>query len=700
MNDTLTKDSALHSESPANPQRYRLGEVLGRGGMATVYRAFDTQTGREVAIKVLYEHLREHPIIVEHFRREVSIAQQLEHPHIVRIYSLLETPEMLGIVMELHGHSDLKEHLQRHGPMPREQVVEIGTQVLSALHTAHQLGIVHQDIKPHNILWDPTNRIAKLIDFGLAETDEIIALARPESAMGTVEYSAPEQFDDFSTDARADLYSLGITLFELLSGSLPYRSETAAGVIQMHREAPLADIRVFVRGIPAHIAETLLRAMAKIPEDRFENAHEMSRALSGKASRELAKPARSQLWENLKNNHETNPKPANWNIYIAATDVISMSTDGSPNSQDSRAHIIQILKNHTENLRPDLKAIVDYDRNYDLAIETRIGEVLDSQLNAYNIKNPSAYALALHGMNAHKNKSEVFPLACNLTFEEAEEIRYELGRNSIISKCFQHTILTKNSKDYPELITKWNRAVRFNRKAKAALENMTLMMGIGLLLFYFSANFISTIRDELAGLPFLFFGLIIAIAVAMIPLHFALKIFRFNDTWALGKLLFEENYVLQFNQNKNQPLESDLVKEQHAALYHSLRSNRVRATYDRIVLTLLDLSQKSGTREQIATVLAQTTDITTRISELENRLTTQNQATVFEQLARLDAQLLQSEDTHQTAELIEQKTALYQQLSQVDADRTELKNLSHKLLQVAANLDDLHPATLQITGRV
>jgi len=282
-------------------QRFESAEIIGYGGMATVYRAFDTVSQRDVALKVLHAHLREHAIIAGHFRQEYAIAQVLEHPNIVRIHSIIDTPQMLALVMELHGHYDLKKYLQNHGKMEPRVAVEVGTQMLSALEAAHAQNIVHQDIKPHNILWDIATDTAKLIDFGLAQRDESIAFARPESAMATVEYSAPEQFDDFGTDARADLYSLGITLFELLSNTLPYRGDSAASIIQMHRDAPIPDVRVFARAVPEHVALALMRAMAKAPEDRFDNAAQMRDALC--ATSQVATPtlpAASAEWETLK----------------------------------------------------------------------------------------------------------------------------------------------------------------------------------------------------------------------------------------------------------------------------------------------------------------------------------------------------------------------------------------------------------------
>lgn len=726
MNDTRNDTALPTRTSTPSSDRYQLGEILGRGGMATVYRAFDTHTEREVAIKVLYDHLREYPIIVEHFRREVTIARQLEHPNIVRIYSLHETPEMLGLVMEVHGFSDLKEHLQRHGPLPREQVVEIGTQVLSTLQMAHDLGIIHQDIKPHNILWDPQTRVAKLIDFGLAETDEIIALTRPDSAMGTVEYSAPEQFEDFSTDARADLYSLAITLFELLSGSLPYRSETAAGVIQLHREAPVADVRVFTRGVPSHIAETLRRAMAKLPEDRFASAREMSLALNGETSHELIKPAHSELWEQLKNNQQANPEPTDWNLYLPAARFSLLAPSNPLISQNYHNEITAILQKYHTKIAPEFLAELEE------LEQQKEQENQEKQKKLTGKKNKRKFMLLpglseqeeqvpheklliqflkkTNGSNKRKHKisagrsgtfyrSEEIPLASNLTFSEAENIRYELGKKGIFTRAFQRTLAARGSEEHTRLLHQWNFLSQRLQKIQLIQKVPAIISLISIIIAVYGTLVVSKILPDVPRAlllqNFFFFASLASITgfFAALP-----HLLNFNHSWTLGKLAFQENYLLQFNQT-DPDLQHHLINEKHAELYHQLRSNRVRATYERILLTLLHLDEKTDA-EQTRTILARATDLATHISQLETRLTTQNQATIFDQLARIDAQLARTTDTDQSAELIDQKTALYQQLNRVDADRTELKNLNHKLLQLAASLDALRPTTLQTTGRV
>ncbi len=642
--------------------RFQRGPLLGRGGMATVYRAYDTLTERDVAIKILHDYARHHPFIVARFKQEVAIAQGLHHPNIVRIHSLIDTPDMLGLVMDLHGSSDLKAHLLRHGKMDCEQVVSIATQVLSALEMAHAQGIVHQDIKPHNILWDEHTHVAKLIDFGLAELDEAIALARPESAMGTVEYSAPEQFDDFAIDARADLYSLSITLFELLTLTLPYRSETAAGVIQMHREAPVPDVRIFARDIPAHVANALMRAAAKSPEDRFENATEMRRAISGEKHRALTKPHSTDAWETLKSQQDTDLNPPNWNVFLSAP-VFAKYVGQDPRNQLTQgAFLRDFFRQHHRNYKGDY------------LVRANTGGTTFYEIFSKDRKNPSNLVNELDPDN-----NPVIPLACCLNATDAKRIRHQLATAGLSTTCFQATL--KPPTPDPTAIRKPSGRLRKELKTTAKILGFVSA---------FAIMFFGAVGEYTPDNPGFLFPLIV---MAYIALWAASFIFFYGEPLPERKLLdqlgYTDNYLLQFNLDKSTKPQNHITQKEHAQTYHQLQSHRVRDTYERIILKTFALERLSIRAPQLTAILDQATNVCDRIIELENNLRLQNPATIFQQLARIDAQIAQTHDTETTADFIQQKVILSHQLNDLDTNRRELANLNQELLTVAATLESL-----------
>lgn len=676
MNATLNPAPSVQTFS----ERFQSAEIIGFGGMATVYRVFDAVAQRDVALKVLHAHLREHPIIAEHFRQEYAIAQALEHPHIVRIHSIIDTPEMLALVMELHGTHDLKAHLQHHGKMEPRQVVDIATQILSALEAAHAQNIVHQDIKPHNILWDITTDTAKLIDFGLAELDETIALARPESAMATVEYSAPEQFDDFGSDARADLYSLGITLFELLSETLPYRGDSAASVIQMHREAPIPDVRVFARAVPEYLARALMRAMAKAPEDRFKNTADMRDALGGKSQAATHPlPAPSTEWEELKTYQQTrlanlqsrqSSLENDWNLYLPTLARTSFDRFG-PKEQKEYAQVF-------------FRLFQQYATHYHGDINLGASKLPDEITNPSLLTRPDTFYATLFSKDQiplhasyTQNIWRPVPLASGLNFEQVRRIRSDLAKQGIIARAFHLDI---EQAKHPETAA-WQRLDRW-RNLPASLNTFTLLLLIAtssVTLYIAAAHNI----PALTLLTLLAWLLLFARACFSFALH---KFAPAADS--IPPVLFDAAaYQLQFNAPFTPAPPSSFLQDTHASIYLALRSQRIQNSFERILLTLLELSHAHPEdQEQTRTILAQTTAVATRITQLEKKLADQNYPALFEQLTRIDTQISRSEDADTTAQLIEQKSGLRTQLEQLDTDRHELKTLGRELLSIAEHL--------------
>jgi eukaryotic-like serine/threonine-protein kinase len=211
--------------------RYRVARVMGRGGMATVYLARDAMLDRQVAVKVLAEHLADDPAFVRRFRREASIAAGLAHPHIVELLDVGDDRGRFFIVMEHVDGETLHDLLEREGPQPAARVAELGRQAASALAYAHEAGLVHRDVKPANLLLR-RDGVLKVADFGIARLSDATQITEVGTVLGTPRYVAPEQARGEAVGPAADVYSLGVVLYELLTGSLPGTACPVAGAVE------------------------------------------------------------------------------------------------------------------------------------------------------------------------------------------------------------------------------------------------------------------------------------------------------------------------------------------------------------------------------------------------------------------------------------------------------------------------------------
>ncbi len=266
--------------------RYRVGTKIGDGGMAIVYRGFDTSLGRSVAIKVLREQYSADRTFVARFEREAQAIATLVHPNIINIFDVgfdRDPQTGMGIghyfVMELVEGPNLKELIRARGALPIAETVAIITQVLAGLGVAHARGLVHRDIKPQNILLTPDGT-AKVTDFGIAKGLADATLTDAGFGMGTVHYISPEQARGEPATPLSDLYAVGVMLYEMLTGVLPFTGDSTVGVALKHvQEAPLSPKRLN-DSIPAPLAAITVRALAKNPNDRFTDAREMAAAVA------------------------------------------------------------------------------------------------------------------------------------------------------------------------------------------------------------------------------------------------------------------------------------------------------------------------------------------------------------------------------------------------------------------------------------
>lgn len=259
--------------------RYRILKSIGRGGMADVYLAKDLiLDNEEVAIKVLRTNYQTDQIAVARFQREARAMAELNHPNIVSIRDIGEEDGQQFLVMEYVDGSDLKKYIQDHAPLSNNEVVRIMEEVLSAMTLAHQQGIIHRDLKPQNILLTKDGTV-KVTDFGIAVAFAETSLTQTNSMLGSVHYLSPEQARGSKATVQSDIYAMGIMLFEMLTGHIPYDGDSAVTIALQHFQKPLPSIIDENKNVPQALENVVIKATAKRLSDRYASTFEMSRDL-------------------------------------------------------------------------------------------------------------------------------------------------------------------------------------------------------------------------------------------------------------------------------------------------------------------------------------------------------------------------------------------------------------------------------------
>ena len=254
--------------------RYQIIKSIGEGGMANVYLAYDTILDRDVAVKVLRGDLSNDEKFVRRFQREALNASSLSHPNIVEVYDVGDDNGQYFIVMEYIEGKNLKDLLKKRGKLTTSEVVDIMSQIADGLSVAHDSYIIHRDIKPQNIMI-LENGLVKITDFGIAMAMNATQLTQTNSVMGSVHYLPPEQASGKGSTIKSDIYSMGILMYELLTGKLPYRGDNAVEIALKHLKEPLPSIRDELPDLPQSVENIILKSAAKNPKNRYNDAREM-----------------------------------------------------------------------------------------------------------------------------------------------------------------------------------------------------------------------------------------------------------------------------------------------------------------------------------------------------------------------------------------------------------------------------------------
>jgi serine/threonine protein kinase/Tfp pilus assembly protein PilF len=259
--------------------RYHIVEELGKGGMGRVYRAIDKKLNEEVALKLIRPEIARDERTLERFQNELKIARKISHRHIGRMYELMEEKGVHFITMEYVAGQDLKGLIRQTGQLTARKAISIASQVLRGLAEAHRLGVVHRDLKPSNIIVDREGS-ARIIDFGIARAAATKGMTGAGTIIGTPEYMAPEQVEGKPADLRADLYALGVILFEMVTGRPPFEGETPLSVAVKHKTDPPPDPWSLAPQIPAELGRVILRSLEKDRDKRYQTSEEFLAALA------------------------------------------------------------------------------------------------------------------------------------------------------------------------------------------------------------------------------------------------------------------------------------------------------------------------------------------------------------------------------------------------------------------------------------
>ncbi len=268
----ITRGSVLNG-------RYEIVEEIGKGGMGKVYKAFDGDIDEYVALKIIRPEIASDENTISRFKNELKLARKISHRNVCRMYDLGKDGDTRFISMEYVSGEDLKRSIQRMGSLTIRKTVDIGRQICQGLSEAHRLGVFHRDLKPHNIMIDREGN-ARIMDFGIARFPEAKGITDSGMMIGTPHYLSPEQVEGFETDHRSDIYSLGVILFEMVAGQVPFDGDTTLSIVVKHKTEIPRDPRDFNNQIPEKLSQLILKCLEKDPKQRYQSAEELCMELT------------------------------------------------------------------------------------------------------------------------------------------------------------------------------------------------------------------------------------------------------------------------------------------------------------------------------------------------------------------------------------------------------------------------------------
>jgi len=347
---------------------YKILETLGEGGVGMVYKGIDTMLDREVAIKVMRPELASQTSVVERFRSEAITLAKLNHPNIATLFSLFRDAEDLFMVLEFVKGETLEDILQRQGKMSVEEALPIFCQALEGINYAHELGIVHRDIKPSNMMLNASGKL-KVLDFGIASLLGSARMTRVGNIIGTLEYMSPEQVRGEETDARSDIYGLGMMLYEVLTGRLPFESENEFVLMKAHTKEMPVPPRELNPDIPVEIESAIMKAVAKDPGDRFQNGGEFLETIFAMNLSSVSKSI------GTRSIYQAKPRPAkkvqskDFQIDLSETAEVGIKTPKTEKTEEANIAVSQDVAPSTGEIK-----------------ETRLGDAEDVQASPRVIK--------------------------------------------------------------------------------------------------------------------------------------------------------------------------------------------------------------------------------------------------------------------------------------------------------------------------
>ena len=644
-------------------ERYELKEVVGRGGMSTVYRAYDTAAEMEIAVKVLHEHLADDEAMVEAFEGEARLMRDIDEPGVVNVFGVTDIDGRPAIAMEYCGGGSLDRRLARRGRFEEAEAIEIITPILTTLDGLHDRGIIHRDIKPQNVLFDDRDR-PRLIDFGIGQADELIEV-EDAGQVGTVEYMAPERIDGLAVDGRSDLYSAGVMLFELVCGHVPYRADAASAVMRMHREAPVPDPELFAPDVSRRVRRGIRRSLQKHPEQRFDRARDMQEVVAGRRRLRDDIPSHPD-WTTLKEvygGESTTIAPVEtegWEWVVFAVDYDDFDDD------DAEA-LGEIVAEHGEHLAVDrgrIRRFVDVMRT-----GTTVDELLDEEDDEDDASRRSAIKW--------RQMLSAYGVARGLSRQGAEQLVERLEAIGIIARFARR----RRRRRTPAI---WSKI--FSPDNLAATSIAAVLSGV--VLYLMAAQRVAEESGQMS--PALMVGFLGICAVVAVTSAWAASAGMIAELWRSN---FSRRYLLDFCRTSTD-LDDDVpVERRHVELLGTIESPRIAASFDRAMTMSLYLREILDERDidggDVDGIVDSVTSLARRIVDVEATVAAVRPGELAHRIRQLDGRIAASDEIDAVDDMMANKQRLREQLEARDRARQQLQKYGQRLLDIATRLEKM-----------